>query len=493
MAEVTVEANTTISHIPWTSQRIRWTAGLMLAMLVAAMDSTIVGTALPTIGAELGHFSLYSWVFSGYLLTATTTVPLWGRLADLYGRKLVLYAGLGIFVGASVLCGSAHSMLALVLFRALQGLGAGCLQPVTTTIVGDLFPLRQRARIQGLFGGMWALAAVSGPLLGALLVSTVGWRWIFIVNVPIGLAAATLLWSFSDRVKGDRVSIDYLGALLLTAGVGFLLFGFGTGGAGSHVQLPLIALAAVVLAAFVVVERRAASPTVPLRFLTDSVIGPALLLSVLGGTLFFGLTSYVPLYVQAGLGGSPTSAGAALSPLTLGWPLAAVVSGRLLIRVGYQRLVLAGTLLILIGTGLLAAPPPIAPVVWVGISTMVIGTGLGTLLSPLLVVLQSMVGWGDRGSVTAMNQFSRTIGGAIGVALLGILLASRISGAAVARGLDPRRMADPLRLSTQTAVGRDLVAQGIHSLNLVYLGIAVVAVVIALLVKQRSGDVRFKS
>ena len=463
----------------------------MLAMLVAAMDSTIVGTALPTIGGELGHFSLYPWVFSGYLLTATTTVPLWGRLADIYGRKLVLYAGLAVFVGASILCGVAHDMLSLVLFRALQGVGAGCLQPVTTTLVGDLFPMPQRAKIQGLFGGMWAVAAVSGPLLGALLVSTVGWRWIFFVNVPIGLGAAFLLWTFNDRVHGEKVSIDYLGAFLLTAGVGALLFGFGNGGAGSHVQWPLLLLGLAVLAAFVLVERSAASPTVPLRFLSDPVIGPALLLSVLGGTLFFGLTSYVPLYVQAGLGGSPTSAGAALSPLTLGWPLAAAISGRLLLRFGYQRLVLAGTVFILLGTLLLAAPPPITPIAWVGFSTFVTGVGLGTLLSPLLVVLQSMVGWGDRGAVTAMNQFSRTIGGAVAVALMGILLASQIHAAAVARGIDASRVADPLRLTTQTAVGRDLVAQGIHTLNLVYVAIGFVSVVIAVIVTRQKRKVSF--
>ncbi|MEA2682242.1 MAG: hypothetical protein QOK05_570 [Chloroflexota bacterium] len=489
MAEVALKTDVAPGSVPWTSERIRWTGGLMLAMLVAAMDSTIVGTALPTIGGELGNFSLYPWVFSGYLLTATTTVPLWGKLADLYGRKLVLYAGLAIFVGASVLCASAHSMLALVLFRALQGLGAGSLQPVTTTLVGDLFPMPQRAKIQGLFGGMWALAAVTGPLLGAVLVSTVGWRWIFIVNVPIGVVSAVLLWSFSDRVRGGKVSIDYLGALLLTAGVGLLLFGFGSGGVGTHVQWPLIGFAVAVLAAFVLVERRAPSPTVPLRFLTDSVIGPALLLSILGGTLFFGLTSYVPLYVQAGLGGSATSAGAALAPLTIGWPIASAVSGRLMLRLGYQRLVLTGTLIILAGTLLLAAPPPITPLAWVGVSTMVIGVGLGTLLSPLLVVLQTLVEWGDRGSITAMNQFSRTIGGAVGVALMGILLASQITSGALARGLDPAKVADPLRLSTQTATGRDLVAHGIQSVNLVYVGIAVMSVVVAVLVTRRRSEV----
>ena len=493
MAEATIDAPVAPSHIPWTGERIRWTGGLMLAMLVAAMDSTIVGTALPTIGGELGNFSLYPWVFSGYLLTATTTVPLWGRLADLYGRKLVLYAGIGIFVGASVLCGSAHSMLALVLFRALQGLGAGCLQPVTVTLVGDLFPMPQRAKVQGLFAGMWAFAAVTGPLLGALLVSTVGWRWIFMVNVPIGAASALMLWSFSDRVHGQKMSIDYLGALLLTAGVGLLLFGFGSGSAGSHVQWPLVAGGGLLVAAFVLVERRAASPTVPLRFLTDPVIGPALLLSVLCGGLFFNLATYVPLYVQAGLGGNPTAAGAALSPLTIGWPIAAVISSRMLIRVGYPRLVLVGSVILLIGTALLAAPPPITPIVWVGISTLVIGAGLGTILSPLLVVLQSLVGWGDRGAITAMNQFSRTIGGSIGVALLGILLSSQISAAAVSLGLDATAMSDPLRLSTQTAVGRAAVAQGVHTLNLVYVGIAMAAVLIAVVVTRRRSEVSFQT
>jgi EmrB/QacA subfamily drug resistance transporter len=494
MAQTAFQTEAAPTHVPWTSERIRWTGGLMLAMLVAAMDTTIVGTALPTIGGELGNFSLYPWVFSGYLLTATTTVPLWGRLADLYGRKLVLFAGIAIFVGASVLCGVAHSMLALVLFRALQGVGAGCLQPVTATLIGDLFPMRQRARLQGLFAGMWALAAVSGPLLGAVLVSTLGWRWIFFVNVPIGVASALMLWSFSDRVRGQKVSIDYLGAILLTAGIGVLLLGFGSGGTGSHVQWPLLGLAAITLVAFVYVEKRAPSPTVPLRFLVDPVIGPALLLAVLGGILFFGLTSYVPLYVQAGLGGSPTSAGATLSPLMIGWPLASVISGRLLMRLGYQRLVMTGTVMVLVGTGLLAVPPPLTPLVWVGMSTFVIGAGLGTLLTPLLIVLQSMVEWGDRGAVTALNQFARTIGGAIGVALMGILLASQVQAAATRRGLNAALFSDPLRLSTQTSVSRGLVADGIHVLNLVYVAVAVIAVGVAVVVvRGRRSAVEFKS
>lgn len=491
MVEVAAPAAASPSSIPWTPERVRWTVGLMLAMLVAAMDSTIVGTALPTIGGELGNFSLYPWVFSGYLLTATTTVPLWGRLADLYGRKLVLFAGLGIFVGASVLCGAARSMLALVLFRALQGLGAGCLQPVALTVVGDMFPLQQRARIQGLFSGMWAVAAVAGPLLGALLVSTIGWRWIFDVNLPIGLAAAALLWSFNDRVLGQKVSIDYAGALLLTGGVGLLLFGFGSGG-GTRVNGALIAAALLVLAVFVVIERRVKSPTVPLRFLVHPVIGPAILVAIIAGTLLFGLTSYVPLYVQAGLGGSAFAAGAALSPLMFGWPVAGMIAGRVMIRVGYQRLALAGTIVMLAGTLMLRLPAPFAPIAWVGLSTLVIGTGMGLLNTPLLIVLQSVVDWGDRGAVTALNQFSRTIGGAIGVALMGVLLESRIRAGAAARGLDPATFSDPLRLSTQTAAGRNLVVQGIQALDWVFIALAVVALGVAAMILLSRREVHFR-
>jgi EmrB/QacA subfamily drug resistance transporter len=470
--------------IPWTPERVRWTAGLMLALLIAAMDSTVVGTALPTIGGELGNFSLYPWVFSGYLLTATTTVPLWGRLADLYGRKRVLMAGMAIFVGASVLCGSAHSMLALVLFRGLQGIGAGCLQPVTLTVVGDMFPMAQRARIQGLFSGMWAVASVIGPIMGAVFVSSIGWRWIFDVNVPVGLASAMLLWSFHDRPTARRASVDYPGAVLLTAGVAMLLFGFGSGSGGGQPQWPLIAGAVVVLVLFMLVERRTESPTVPLRFLSDPVIGPAILVAIVAGTLLFGLTSYIPFYVQGGLGGTPYQAGAALAPLLFGWSIVGIVAGRFMIRVGYQRLALAGTVMMLCGSAMLLLHPLIDPVVWVGVCTLVIGAGMGTLNTPLLIMIQSVVGWEDRGAVTALNQFSRTIGGAVGVALMGILLESRIHAGAVAHGLDPQTYSDPLRFTinatAQSGAGRALVTSGVQALEWVFVGLSAVALVIAI-------------
>src|SRR5436309_2798169 len=219
------------ARLAWTPDLVRVMAGLMLSLFVAAMDSTVVGTALPTIARELGEFQLYPWVFSGYLITATTTVPIWGRLADRYGRRLVLLTGITIFVTASMLCAASPGMAALIVFRTLQGVGAGCIQPVVFTLVGDIFPLPQRARLQGFFSSMWAVAAVIGPALGAVFVSTIGWRWIFLINLPIGLVAGTLIFSHRERRPEAVVDagIDVRSAILLTAGIGLLLWGLGTG------------------------------------------------------------------------------------------------------------------------------------------------------------------------------------------------------------------------------------------------------------------------
>src|SRR5436309_14114526 len=205
-------------------------AGLMLSLFVAAIDSTVVGTALPTIARELGSFELYPWIVAGYLITATTTVPIWGRIADVRGRRAVLLGGMIVFIVASGLCAASPSMLWLIAFRTLQGIGAGCIQPLVFTTVGDIFPLAQRARLQGFFSSMWAIAAIVGPGLGALFVSTIGWRWIFTINIPIGIVAAALLWGYAER-KDQRVQarLDVRGAVLLTVGITILLIGLCTG------------------------------------------------------------------------------------------------------------------------------------------------------------------------------------------------------------------------------------------------------------------------
>lgn len=399
-------------------------AGLLVSLFIAAMDSTVVGTALPTIARELGSFQLYPWIVAGYLITATTTVPIWGRLADLLGRRVVLLCGIVVFVIASALCAASPAMPWLIAFRTLQGIGAGCIQPLVFTLVGDIFPFQQRARLQGLFSSMWAIAAIVGPALGAVFVSTIGWRWIFTINIPIGFAAAGLVWSYHERTPethGTR-SLDVRGAMLLTVGVTLLLVGLGTGTQAATPIWPLAGLALLLLGGFVVVERRSANPTVPLQLLRHRVIGPAILIASLAGTLMFGVTTYVPLWVQSVQGGSAYAAGAAVGAMSIGWPIMSAISGFLMVRVGYQRLVVAGALALLAGSAMLALGPATWGPLWTGAASLVVGLGMGTFTAPLLIVIQSSVDWGRRGAATALNQFSRTIGGAVGVSLMGVLL-----------------------------------------------------------------------
>ncbi|MGH7922605.1 MAG: MDR family MFS transporter, partial [Candidatus Dormibacteraceae bacterium] len=416
------------ASLPWTPALLLLMAGLLLSMPVAAMDSTVVGTALPTIARELGGLSLYSWVFTGYLLTSTTSVPLWGRLADIAGRRRILLLGLALFVGGSVLCGLAPNMPLLIAFRVLQGIGAGCVQPVVFTIVGDTFPIGQRARLQGFFSAVWAVASVVGPILGAVFVSTIGWRWIFDINLPIGIAAALMILVYHEpkRRAADR-SLDLLGALLLTLAIAGLLFGLGAGSATAKPNWLIAGLGAVLAVAFVLYETRAKVPVVPLDLLRNRVVGPALGAGVLAGTLMFGVTAYVPLFVQDALHQSAYAAGASAAPLSLGWPIGSILAGRLLLKVGYERLLLAGSIALVAGTGVLAAfsRTPVE----IGASAAVMGLGMGLISTPILIVIQASVGHERRGAATALNQLSRTIGGAVGVGLMGILIEGR-SGAA---------------------------------------------------------------
>ena len=416
-------------RVPWTPELVRIMAGLMLSLFVAAMDSTVVGTALPTIARELGSFQLYPWIVAGYLITATTTVPIWGRLADSHGRRVMLLAGVFTFIVASALCAASPSMAWLIAFRTLQGIGAGCIQPLVFTVVGDIFPLPQRARLQGFFSSMWAVAAIVGPALGALFVSTVGWRWIFTINVPVGLLAGALVWRYRERRPEHAASreIDLRGAVLLTAGVTLLLIGLGTGNPSATPIWPAVVVAVVLLAAFLLVESRSVNPTVPLRLLRHRVIGPAILIASIAGTLMFGVTAYVPLWVQSVQGGSPYEAGVAVGAMSIGWPIMSSISGFLMVRAGYQRLVVAGSLALLAGSAMLAFGSAGLGPVWTGLASLVIGAGMGTFTAPLLIVIQSSVEWRERGAATALNQFSRTIGGAIGVSLMGVVLQRFVS------------------------------------------------------------------
>ena len=457
-------------RVPWTPQLIRVMAGLLLSLFVAALDTTVVGTALPTISRELGSFELYPWIIAGYLITATTTVPIWGRLADIRGRRLVLLIGVLIFIIASALCALSPSTGWLIAFRTLQGIGAGCIQPIVFTVVADIFPLPQRARLQGVFSSVWAIAAIAGPALGALLVSTIGWRWIFTINIPIGIIATGLIWGYPERRPelADR-RIDLRSTALLTVGVVLLLIGLGTGSRSASPIWPLLPPALGMLGAFAWLEWRASSPTLPLRLLRNGVIRSAIITSILAGTVMFGVISYIPLWVQSVQGGSAYQAGVAVGAMAVGWPIMSGIAGFIMVRVGYQRLVLAGALALLAGTLLLALGPAASGISWTVASTLVMGAGIGTFTAPLLIVIQSSVGWAQRGALTAFYQFSRTIGGAVGVAIMGIVLERYLGSAPT-----------PILARTQLRAGLDAIF-----ILLVAVSLAVVATAIGVVLGSR--------
>lgn len=413
------------------SRQVAIVAGVLAGTFLAALDSSIVGTAMPTIAGQLGGLALYPWVFSGYLLTSTTTVPLYGRLADLYGRKRVFVVATVLFLAGSMLCGLAQSMPQLVLFRMVQGLGAGGILPVTLTILGDLFSIEQRARVQGLTSAVWGTSAVAGPTIGGILTETLSWRWVFYVNVPFGLASLLLIaLALRERVERRAHRIDYAGAVSLTAGLTALLLGLLQPGQGRSWTDPLTVAGLVsglgLLGAFVVIERRAAEPVLPLDLLRRRLIAVVFSGGVLIGTGMFGVTSYVPLFVQGALGRSPVAAGMAVMPFAVGWSLASTAAGRIILRFGFRSSVVAGMVAMLTGGSLLQLVPRERTIVWPMLATAAFGLGMGFSATAFLIAVQNTVSWSERGIATALVGFSRTIGGAVGVAALGTVLTAGV-------------------------------------------------------------------
>jgi EmrB/QacA subfamily drug resistance transporter len=408
------------------------TIALMLGMFLAALDATIVGTAMPSIVGKLGGITLYSWVFSIYLLTSTTTVPIYGKLADLYGRKPLFLFGSTLFLLGSIASGASQTMLQLILFRAVQGLGAGAVLPIVLTIIGDIFSLEERARVQGLFSGVWGLSSIIGPALGGIIVDHFSWRWVFFINVPFGLVSAVLLALFlKEQVERTKHHLDYLGTLTLTGGIVALLFAFLEGGTSwAWTSAPSIALFlafAVLITVFLFQERRAAEPILPLSLFTNRIIVISSIGGVVLGIILFGITSYVPLFMQGVKGGTATDAGIILAPLLLAWPITASLSGKIVIRYGYRLTAIGGTLLAALGmvvVVLLNAQTPLALIIF---SMLLIGAGLGFASSVYILSVQNAVPWNLRGVATASTQFFRTIGGTIGVAIMGSILNSQMA------------------------------------------------------------------
>src|SRR5262245_40974829 len=412
--------------------RRRALVGVLLSIFMGAMESTVVATAMPKVVEALGNIQMYSWVFSGFLLTSTVTMPLWGRLSDLYGRRRMFLIGLSIFLAGSALSGCATDMRQLIVFRMLQGLGAGSLITVVMTIVGDLYGLERRAKMQGYISGVWGVASLVGPLLGGFLTDYVSWRWIFFVNLPIGAVAMFLIATAlsGETATRRRPVIDYVGLALFTVGVSALLLGVREGGREVWTGLGLagsLVVAVIALAGFVSVERRAPDPIVPLRLFGNRMVLAAVVTGFLAGTAMFGAILFVPLFMQAVTGASATWTGfVVLTPFILGWTACSVMSARLVLHVGYRNLVIVGMICLTAAFFLFTRWSGSLTALTAARDVLLAGVGMGCTMVPMLIAVQGAVGREDLGAATSVTQFFRTVGGAIGLSVMGAMMARQL-------------------------------------------------------------------
>lgn len=410
--------------------------GLMLSLLLAALDQTIVGTAMPRIVSELQGFDQYAWVTTAYLLTSTTVVPIVGKLGDLYGRKLFLLGGAAFFVLASMLCGAAQDMTQLIVFRGLQGLGGGVLMATVFTVLSQVFPPAQRGRAQGAFGAIFGLSSIVGPLLGGFITDNFNWRWVFYVNVPVGILALTVLWFSFPNVRGvqRKRKIDFVGAVTLVLGVVPLLLALSWGGTqypwGSGQILGLFAVAVVMLGVFGWVESRAAEPIIPLSLFRNRIIAVSIVALMLMAIGMFGTILFIPLFIQGVIGSSATQSGTVLTPMMVALIASSMASGQIISRTGRYKLVgLFGMSVMTIGLFLLSGMGPETDFTTVVRNMIIVGLGVGPAMPVFTLAAQNAVGMGQLGVVTSLTQFARSIGSTLGVAVFGSLLTNRFSPA----------------------------------------------------------------
>ena len=434
----------------------RWavTIGVMTGMAIAALEATVVGTAMPTVIASLGGINHYSWVFSAYLVTSTVTVPVWGKLSDLYGRGLLYQIGIGVFLLGTLLSGMAGSMTQLIIFRAIQGLGAGALVPLGMTIIGDTFTLKERAKMQAYFSGVWGLSSVIGPIIGGFITDQLSWRWVFFINLPIGVAAAIIIgFALKEPKKTQKPVIDYAGAASLMLAISLLMLAMVEGGNSmasllSAENLVLFAGGFLLLILFGWAEKRAKDPIIPFKLFRDRTVAVSVACGFLAGIAMFGAISFIPLFAQGALGMTATAAGSLLTPLMLSWVSMSIIGGRLLLRVGYRAITISGFVVMTTGFVFLATFGRQTPVYFLYIDLILIGCGLGMTMLTLLIAVQQAVERHQLGSVTSLNQFSRAIGGAFGVAIMGAVLTSGLSNHLLSSAAGPGAV-----LTTEQAAG----------------------------------------
>ncbi len=437
-AAIAAQAPASMSETLSQRQIIFVMLSVMLGMLLAALDQTIVGTAMPRVIADLNGLEHYAWVFTGYLLASTVTVPIYGKLSDIYGRRVFFIGGMIVFLIGSALSGMAQDMTQLILFRAVQGLGAGGMMPIAMAIVGDIFPPSERGKWQGLMVAVFGLATIVGPTAGGWITDNWGWRWVFYVNMPLGaiaIIAAALMLPKHSRHRAHQ--IDFVGAATLIAGTVPLLLAFswaGTDYAWTSPQvIGMLAFAVVMLAVFVWIETRAAEPIIAPRHFKNSIFTISVIATFLLSVGLFGATLYLPLFVQAVIGTSATNSGIVLAPMMIGFMVSSIVGGQLMSRTGRYRIIaIVGFAVAAFGMWLLAQMDVTATEGLVVRNMVVIGLGIGALMSLFTIVVQNAFPFTELGQVTASLTFFRSIGSTMGAAILGSVMVSQFQSALAA-------------------------------------------------------------
>lgn len=415
-----------MTNAPRGVQRNWILAALMMTMFLAAMDIAIISTVIPEIVRDIGGFKKFSWVFSIYLLTQTATIPLYGKLADLYGRKLILLIGITIFLIGSAASAAAWDINSLIVFRGIQGIGGGAIVAIANTIAGDIYSIEERAKIQGWLSSVWGISAILGPVIGGGLAEYFNWRWIFLINIPFGIIAGALLIIYlKEKIKKQKVSIDYLGAItifaLLSVLITFLLNGGQTWAWTSLESIGLFLGVIILTLLAIIVERRAKAPIMPGWVLTHRTFLGSNLAVVGLGIVMMGPQTYLPTFMQASLGYDVILSGLILASMSLGWPTASALSGKLYLRIGFRNTELIGTFLIVASCIAFLTIPWPQPIYLLVINLIFLGAGFGLLSTPTMVGIQSVVEWERRGVVTGANQFSRYLGQSLGAALFGAI------------------------------------------------------------------------
>jgi EmrB/QacA subfamily drug resistance transporter len=411
--------------------------GVALCIFMGALEGTIVGTAMPTVVATLGGIEIYSWVAVAYMLTTTVMTPIWGKMADLIGRRPAMFGGLALFLIGSALSGASQSMAQLITFRLLQGLGAGALFPVGMTIIADSFSLERRAKIIGLFSGMWGVASLFGPLVGGYLTENWSWHWVFYINLPFGIVAAALIaWSYREKyLRQSNIKLDYAGTITLSAALVVLLLLVERGSALSPaLVLGGIVVCVALIGLFIWIERHSSEPLIPLNLFRHRMVTVTALHGLFAGMMLFGAMLYLPLFVQAVLGTTPTQAGQILTPLILAWVLSSIVGGRLILRLGYRWVVGGGMFLMLIGAVLLAGASATTTRLQLSYAVIFLGLGAGLTLATTMIGVQHSVPRAQLGVATATVQFSRSIGAAVGIGMMGAVLSWSLNRALLQGG-----------------------------------------------------------